>query len=183
MKEPRIRRRSDGRSGSDSSSMAAASCFCNYNERPRRSWLRAKQLRRSHPKCCVGRFRPAWFRSLRGGGVWERCGCAPPPAAATAATTADNDASTPLWRSAGLSPEHHLQSIVWLKQVQPNTCGGKRSTARGKKAGTAHCLVKTEPRPGSDGLTQPRLWDRGGENPRKIKSKTKKQRQQKAETV
>lgn len=94
-------------------------------------------------------------------------GFAPPPAAAT---TADNDASTPLWRSAGLSPEHHLQSIVWLKQVQPNTCGGKRSTARGKKAGTAHCLVKTEPRPGSDGLTQPRLWDRGGENPRKKKN-------------
>lgn len=82
----------------------------------------------------------------RGGGVWERCGCAPPPATAVT-TAADNDASPPLWRSAGLSPEHHLQSIVWLKQVQPNTCGGKRSTARGKKAGTAHCLVKTEPRP------------------------------------
>lgn len=68
-KEPRIRRRSGGRSGSDSSSMAAASCFRNYNERVWRSWLRAKQLRHSRPKCCVDRFRPAWFHSL--GGMWE----------------------------------------------------------------------------------------------------------------
>lgn len=69
VKELRIRRRSGGRSGSDSSSMAPASCFCNYNERVWHSWLGAKQLRHWRPKCCVDRFRPAWFHSL-----WGACG-------------------------------------------------------------------------------------------------------------
>lgn len=32
--------------------------------------------------------------------------------------------------SAGLSPEHHLQSIVWVKQAQLNACEGKDSTQK-----------------------------------------------------
>lgn len=40
----------------------------------------------------------------------------------------DNDVSNAPSRSAGLSPEHHLQSIVLVKQAQLNACEGKDST-------------------------------------------------------
>ncbi|TNN80926.1 hypothetical protein EYF80_008931 [Liparis tanakae] len=43
-------------------------------------------------------------------------------------SSSDNDVSDSPSRSAGLSPEHHLQSIVWVKQAQLNTCEGKDTT-------------------------------------------------------
>lgn len=60
-------------------------------------------------------------------------------------SSSDNDVSQSPSRSAGLSPEHHLQSIVWVKQAQLNACEGKDSTQKptvGKKACMAHCLLK-----------------------------------------
>lgn len=55
-------------------------------------------------------------------------------------------------RSTGLSPEHHLQSVVWVKGAQQNTSEGKYSTQEptvgGEKACMAHCPAKTKPQPG-----------------------------------
>ncbi|KAI4813119.1 hypothetical protein KUCAC02_024467, partial [Chaenocephalus aceratus] len=42
-------------------------------------------------------------------------------------SSSDNDVSDSPSRSAGLSPEHHLQSIVWVKQAQVNALGYMRT--------------------------------------------------------
>lgn len=81
----------------------------------------------------------------------------------------DNDVSDSPSRSAGLSPEHHLQSIVWVKQAQLDACGGKDSTQEptvGKKACMAHCLAKTKPQPGwtPDTLVSLGEWCKDGAN-------------------
>lgn len=73
-------------------------------------------------------------------------------------------------RSTGLSPEHHLQSVEWVKGAQQNTSEGKYSTqeptAGGKKAYMAHCPAKTKPQPGLMPDTAVSLGGRWGKTDR-----------------
>lgn len=92
---------------------------------------------------------------------------------ASRGSSSDNDVSDSPSRSAGLSPEHHLQSIVWVKQAQLNACEGKdstqKSTVGGKKkeACMAHWLAKTKPRPGLDAWHTGDRWKDGEDRDRK----------------